>query len=210
MNRYYCKKINEEIRLDGNIGKPVWSNATEAKLLETEFGGNPSQKTTVKVLWNEEYLYIGFKCEDDEIIATYTEYNDPLYLEEVVEVFIDDNLDFKSYAEFEVNPLNTLLYYNILNDLKGNFKKFARVDKIVHTAVLRQDEQNSWSVEIAIPFSEFVTSKNNPPIAGDKWFVNFYRIDRRKSGEDEYSAWSLTGKINFHLPEKFGEMIFTE
>lgn len=41
-------------------------------------------------------------------------YNDLLYLEEVVEVFIDDNEDLKTYMEIEVNPLNALLHYVIL------------------------------------------------------------------------------------------------
>ena len=47
------------------------------------------------------------------------------------------------------------------------------------------------------------------------WRFNFYRYDRiRENGEEtgniEYSAWSPTGKINFHMPERFGIVTFKE
>ena len=57
---------------------------------------------------------------------------------------------------------------------------------------------------------EFVTASNNPPLSGDCWGINFYRIDRKENKEGEYSAWSATGKIDFHMPKKFGELIFVE
>jgi Carbohydrate-binding family 9 len=133
-----------------------------------------------------------------------------LYLEDVVEVFIDDNRDLKTYIEIEVNPLNALLHYYIQNNLVGEIAGFARVNKNVETAVYKPEGKNNWSVEIAIPFSEFVTSKKTPPDSGDVWLVNFYRIDRRNPDEDEYSAWSPTGKIAFHMPEKFGELVFVD
>jgi Carbohydrate family 9 binding domain-like len=210
MKSYLCKKINENIRIDGILAKPIWDVANEIELMETQYGGKPCQETVVKALWNEDYLYIGFRCNDDEISATMEGYNEPLYLEEVVEVFIDDNRDLKTYTELEVNPLNALLYYLIFNDIQGKFIQFARVNKTVETAVLRIEGSNVWSVEMALPFSEFVTAKNIPPVIGDSWLVNFYRIDRRKNGPDEYSAWSQTDELNFHKPEKFGELVFTE
>jgi hypothetical protein len=211
MKSYLCKKISENIILDGNIDKPVWKQAMTAELLETETGAKPRMGTTAKALWSSDYLYIGFECEDDEEMnIQLRNYNQPLYLEDVVEVFIDDNRDLKTYIEIEVNPLNALLHYYIQNNLVGEIAGFARVNKNVETAVYKPEGKNNWSVEIAIPFSEFVTSKKTPPDSGDVWLVNFYRIDRRNPEEDEYSAWSPTGKIAFHMPEKFGELVFVD
>jgi hypothetical protein len=177
--------------------------------VENVSGNAPQQLTAAKLLWNQEYLYVAFKCHDDFVYASYQGFNDRLYEEEVVEVFIDDNRDLKTYLEFEVNPLNAVLHYSLHHNLRGQFLKFARVDNRLITAVVQEPADQIWNVEIAIPFAEFVTARNIPPQPGDTWLLNLYRIDRPRNGEAEYSAWSPTKKINFHLPECFGELIFT-
>ena len=206
--QYYCTKIEDDLLLDGNVDKLQWESAKELLLVDNTTGGKPRQATTVKLLWNDKNLYVCFRCIDTYINATMTDYNDKLYEEEVVEVFIDDNRDLKTYMEFEVNPLNALLHYSIHNDLKGSKIGYARVDKNVKSAVLCDEAKGIWSVELEIPFSEFITAENIPPKTGDKWLINLYRIDRPKNKKEEYMSWSPTGKDNFHLPEKFGELIF--
>ena len=208
MKEYYCTKINKKIDIDGNADKEEWRTAQAVHLVDTETGYAPGQPTWFKMLWNDHYLYICFMCADNCIMASMTEYNDKLYEEEVVEVFIDDDTDKKTYIEVEVNPLNAVLHYCIHNDLRNGLIRFARVDKAIETAVFRDDEKGIWSVEIAIPFTEFITARNLPPQKGDRWHMNLYRIDRTASKNDEFSAWSPTGKINFHMPEKFGRLVF--
>ena len=44
------------------------------------------------------------------------------------------------------------------------------------------------------------------PDHGDRWRANFYRIDRAHDA-DEYSAWSPTGEIQFHMPNRFGYVV---
>jgi len=205
---YKCKKINHDINIDGMLNKEEWQQTEEVTLSETVTGMKPRLETTVKALWNDNYIYFAFQCSDDYVKATLTEYNDKLYEEDVVEVFIDDNRDMKTYIEVEVNPLNAVLHYSINNNLEGNFIGFARTEKKIISAVFIDETTKAWHTEIAIPLCEFVTAENNPPIPGDKWLVNFYRIDRGQEGIDEYSSWGTMDKINFHMPEKFGEIIF--
>ncbi|MCX7746727.1 MAG: carbohydrate-binding family 9-like protein [Clostridia bacterium] len=208
MKTYVCKKTDQYITIDGNFNKAEWSGIHGVTLVDTATGEQPKQETTAKMMWNDEFLYIAFYCKDTYINATLTGYNDPLFQEEVVEVFIDDNKDLKTYIELEVNPLNALLHYYIQNDLQDVIYKYARVGKEVKTAVVRDDEKGFWSAEMAVPLKEFTTAPNMPPKPGDKWFFNFYRIDRPKDGNDEYCAWSPTGKLYFHVPQKFGELVF--
>jgi len=40
--------------------------------------------------------------------------------------------------------------------------------------------------------------------------VNFCRIDRPPGVPRELSAWSPTGRANFHTPERFGILEFAE
>jgi len=208
-NIYRCKKIDHELKIDGMVNKEEWQQAEEAILSETVAGMKPRLETSVKSMWNDNFIYFAFQCSDDYVKAAMTEFNDRLYEEDVVEVFIDDNRDMKTYIEIEVNPLNAVLHYSISNNLKGSFIGFGRTEKKIISAVSINDTTKEWSTEIAIPLSEFITAENNPPIPGDKWLVNFYRIDRGQDAVDEYSSWGTTGKINFHMPEKFGELIFT-
>ncbi len=205
---YYCKKIDYDLNLDGNVGEPKWELAEQVLLVDNSTGAKAQQATTAKLLWNDKNLYVCFSCVDTFINASMTGYNDKLYEEEVVEVFIDDNRDMKTYIEIEVNPLNALLHYRIHNNLKGDIIGYGRVDRNIKTAVLHDEVNGIWNVEIEIPFSEFVTAENIPPKKGDKWLINLYRIDRPKDKKVEYMSWSPTGKDNFHLPEKFGELVF--
>ena len=210
MKNYKCKIINNDINIDGLLGKEEWGQAEAINLTETVTGNEPRLGTEVKALCSGNYLYFLFSCNDDYVKASMTGYNDKLYEEDVVEVFIDDNSDLKTYVEIEVNPLNAVLHYFINNNLKDEIYGFSRIEQRVVSAVKIDKVNNTWCTEIAVPLSEFITARHNPPLAGDKWLVNFYRIDRGPQGEDEYSSWGNTGKINFHMPEKFGEFIFVD
>lgn len=205
---YGCVKIDKNLVVDGDLQKPEWKAAEAVALVDTVTGAGVKRKTAVKLLWSGEFLYAGFDCEDDYTCATMTGYNDRLYEEDVVEIFIDDDRDLKTYAEVEVNPLNAVLHYYIHNDLNGRIVQYARVEKTVRSAVIRDGANRGFTVELAIPFSEFVTARNSPPAKGDRWLFNLYRIDRPETGDVEYSAWSPTGLARFHMPESFGELVF--
>lgn len=43
-------------------------------------------------------------------------------------------------------------------------------------------------------------------INGD--FNKFYRIDRPEDGSDEYTAWLPLGAVNYHVPQRFWELVF--
>ncbi|GLC30881.1 carbohydrate-binding family 9-like protein [Clostridium omnivorum] len=209
MKSYNCRIIDHDINIDGLLDKEEWKQGEAVKLTETVTGERSRLDTEVKVLCSNSYLYFSFNCSDDYVKASMTNYNDKLYEEDVVEVFIDDNSDLKTYVEIEVNPLNAVLHYFINNNLAGKVYGFGRIDQKVISAVTIDEKTKKWCTEIAVPLSEFVTAKNNPPLPGDRWLINFYRIDRGMDGKDEYSSWGNTGKINFHMPEKFGELVFS-
>ncbi len=208
MENYKCRRTANPIVIDGNLNKPEWEQAQKVSLVETVTGNAPKQKTWSKLLWDDTNLYVAFYCEDDYINAKMTNYNDPIFEEEVVEIFIDDDSDRKTYIEIELSPLNTLLHYFIYNNLEGDIVTFAKVKKTMDCAIYDNREENYWAAEMAIPLHEFVTAANNPPKPGDKWRMNLYRIDRPEDGSGEYSAWQPTGAIQFHSPDKFGVLEF--
>lgn len=208
MKEYQCRQIEHELTVDGNLDKPEWQQAEWAALVNTVTGDPPKLQTKAKLLWSSRFLYAGFCCEDDHIEATMTGFNDKLYEEDVVELFITPDPVSKTYIEIEVNPLNALLHYFIANDGKGNVIGYARTEQTIQTAVGKDEKTGNWTAELAIPFRELVTAWHIPPQANDRWRFNLYRIDRRESAEPEYSAWSPTMKANFHVPDKFGQIVF--
>ena len=60
--------------------------------------------TRAAVLWDDEYLYVGFWLEEPDVRATYTTRDSMICEENDVEVFIAGE---DTYYEFELNALGT-------------------------------------------------------------------------------------------------------
>lgn len=222
---YICEFTSQGPVIDGKLDDPAWQRARAVELRRTDTGEPPRQPTIVRALWDEENLYIAFDCTDEDIWAGHSGRDSHIFKEEVVEVFINENSDGRSYVELEVNPRNTILDMYILNPgggrkLKGFFDY--EIDGL-QTAVALDGtlgeapaagpgDDRRWTVEIAIPLRELILAPNHPPRAGDRMRWNLYRIDRPGEGlgPDELSAWSPTGRLNYHVPERFGWLVFAK
>jgi hypothetical protein len=215
MKTYQCRRAPEPIGIDGNTSDPAWNLAEPVELVRNLDGGIPRFATTARLLWDDTCLYISFVCLDEEIFARMAQRDDPLWEEEVVEVFINPNGDVTGYLEYEVNPLNTLLDLYVLNRpphpahflFAWNSRGIRHAVRVKGDAQRKDSIDQSWNVEIAIPWEDFVTAPHLPPLSGDRWRINLYRIDRYQ-GQEELSAWSPTGQPTFHVPGQFGELIF--
>jgi len=180
-----------------------WAETAPVYLRDTVTAQPPRQSTWFKSGWNELELRMLFHAEDTHAWATMTKHDAPLYNEEVVEVFLDPACDLESYFEIEVNPLNAVCDLLLQRTHSGYLKDFGWHCKGLRTAVDKQAD--FWTVEMSIPFAGLATA---PPIAGQTWRANFYRIDRPKDAPDELSAWSPTGVPLFHVQKKFGVLEF--
>jgi hypothetical protein len=221
---YVVKRATAPIRIDGHLDEADWQAAEPIPLRETETGRVPNQATSVRALWDDDFLYVGFHCIDASIWSPYVLRNDPLWEQEVVEVFIDDNGNGITYLEYEINPRNALVDLSVINrdGNRDTIRFMTEWDslRLRHAAHVDGDParndtaDRSWTVEWAIPWEDFATAPNLPPRDGDTFRANFYRIDRdHRPGahpeDDEYSAWSPTGAINFHVPKRFGTLAFS-
>lgn len=215
--RYDCRRATAPIVIDGKLDDPPWQHSAPVHLVRNQDGAQPRFTTSVRLLWDQAYLYAGYRCEDTQIYGTMTERDDPLWEEEVVEIFVDANRDQISYVEIEVSPLNTLLDLFVLNrsphparylfdwDSEG-IRHAVYVDGDPHQ---RETQDRSWSAELAIPWEDFLTAPRLPPAVGDKWRANLYRIDQFQ-GQEELYAWAPTRCETFHVPQYFGELVFVE
>lgn len=207
--RCVCNKVKPNSCLD------IWQNAETVIFVRNDNGGPLPEvfATRAKLLWDDRNLYIRIECSDPYIWATKTGSKEPLWEEEVIEIFIDPDRDGKNYIELEVNPLNNILTLLIpAAEEKGRWKENARFElKGFKTEVVCLDK--GWVVNASIPFENFKPWTNVPPKDGDVWGFNLYRIERPiKDSPQEWvlMAFSPTFKDDFHIPELFGEIVFNK
>lgn len=212
---YTCYRALIPLEIDGHLDDRAWEAAPWVPLVRAGTGGQPRQTTRACLLWDDDYLYVAFRCADDDIWGTTTERDQPIYDQEVVEVFLDADCDGRGYVEIEVSPLNAVLdLYMLLRDdvqrgLWGwDSEGLLTAVQVCGDATRRGTPDREWTVEMAIPFSDFFTAPHRPPLPGDEWLFNLYRIDRSPVGDD-YSAWSPPLRLNYHTPACFGRLVYS-
>lgn len=176
-------------------------------LLDARHGGRPRLPTSVRVGLRAQALCVRFDGADAGIVATFTGHDDPLWKEDVFEVFLAPTADPPAaYYEFEVNPLGALFDARIESPNRGRngMRVLTEWDCPGFEArVKRWEDSRHWSASLRIPLRSLWIGPALPPV----WRANFYRIDRGTGGgADEHSAWSPTfaDPADFHAPDRFG------
>ena len=176
-------------------------------LRRTTDGGTPRLPTSVAAYYDDDFLTVIFRAGDDEIVATYFGHDEPLWQEDVVEIFLGPN-GLTPYFEIEVNPLGTTFDARI--DSPDGIRATMTTDLAWACtglfAALRRDEGRELHVVIRLPF----VSLGAAPRSGDEWRANFFRIDRSATHGDDFSAWQPTLKTpaDFHVASAFGALRF--
>ena len=210
---YEVSRTSTPVQVDGKLDDAVWNKVAPLGDFRQNLDGLASvAKTEARMLYDDDFLYVSFRCPDKNIWATMKVRDQHLWLEEVVEVFVQADPHKGSYIELEVNPLGTMLdiylldirkplHYESWNSqrLKWGIQLFGTVDG--------KDGDREWTCEIALPIEDVVTAPNLPPRVGDRWRLNLYRVEQRPTPAS--LAWSPTFQEDFHVPAMFGEIIFT-
>ena len=237
---YVCYKTTEEIIIDGKLDEKSWKKAAFSELF-TDIEGpkqpEPIHKTKVKILWDDNYLYIGAFLEEPHIWASYTERESVIFHENDFEIFIDPNGDTHNYYELEINALNTIWDLLLTKPYRDHGKAINSWDVVgMKSNVFLKGTINDptdideyWSVEFALPWSslkEYAT-ENRKPNNGDQWRINFSRVQWQREIEDgQYKkristesgktfpesnwVWSPQGVIAMHQPETWGYLQFSD
>ncbi len=75
--------------------------------IEGDVKPKPWFRTRVKMLWDDEYFYVGAELEEPHLWATQTAHDSVIFHENDFEVFIDPDGDNHDYYEYEINALGT-------------------------------------------------------------------------------------------------------
>lgn len=210
--------------LDGEFADWPWEKIEALNLVRSEDGGEPKQPTLVRLGYSDDALYVRFECKDRDIWWTMENHNDPIYDEEVVEIFIEAGSETPpSYYEFELSPGGIVFWARANNpnfDRSGMTLEMIDVEGCaLNWIVDRYEDENSWVATVEIPWGEISSGDDLP----ETWRANFYRIDRPSPAKDktsvagaemstptitesEFSAWSptLVSPADYHRPQRFG------
>jgi len=199
-------------RIDGVLDDAAWAAATPLTLVDSLDGSKPQLRTTVRLLWDDAALYVAFDCEDPDVWGTFRNRDDPLYTQEVVEVFLDADADGKTYNEIEVSPHNVLFdaYFPARRqgmDLSWDSGVLSAV-KVAGTIDDPSDHDQGWTVEMRIPFDHLASVPRLPPRSGDRWRFNLYRLDLpdRKNAQGQALSPLFVG--DFHALDRFAWLVF--
>lgn len=219
---YTCYRVDGKLKIDGKLNEAAWQKAeATAPFVDISGEGFPTPKyeTTAKMLWDDEYLYVGAVLEEDNIKARLTQRDTIIYYDNDFEVFIDPDSDGQNYFEIETNARGVI--FDLMLDKAyrsgGNFMvqwdcpglKVA----IHHEGTLNKakDTDKYWSVEMAIPHQALTMNFNNPLKAGNTWRINFSRVQwLKEKGPEENWVWSPTGRIDMHMPDRWGYLYFSD
>ena len=214
--RYEVRRANQAIVIDGKPDEKAWAAAGKIELIfPWEFQTGAKQKTTVRLLWDDQNLYVSYECEDADIVAFHTAHDDPTYLDDAVEIFINPMPSQTGiYYGLEMN-VRAVLYDYVMYESKYLFKPFdlqgVRLATFVDgTLNMRGDRDKGWSLEVAIPWANFEALSKRPAI-GTIWAANINRWDGVEP-DRRMSNWSdpLQPRPNPHVPARFGQLVFVQ
>jgi hypothetical protein len=186
---YLVRRAVSPITVDGDLSEFAWASVPQIDGFQRILNdyGRVLHATRARMVWDDEALYLAFACRDPEMWALYTQEDDPMWSEEVVEAFIDPDGDGRDYLEVEVNPLNAVVDLHIgsispewVSDRDWDIAGLRTAVAVHGTVNDSTDTDVGWTVEIAIPWSAFEPTivGGARPQVGDRWRLNLYRIER--------------------------------
>jgi hypothetical protein len=182
--------------IDGNLADPVWARAvpfTEFTQQSPDEGEKPSQRTEVRILYDNQAIYFGVRCFDTDpktIVATSTRrdresFSDAIWLD------LDTRGDGRSAWHFEVSAAGVQrdgIRTGDDPDNQINWDWDATWD-----AAVRRDSEG-WTAEIAIPLSQLRYNA----ASNVAWRMEIRRFIARRS---EIDQWIYISRLDY------GEML---
>ena len=213
---YVVHRAKGAIEIDGVLAESAWDRADKAGPFVRSLDGKPaSAATEVRLLWDDDYLYVAFLAEDTNVSGAFFKDDEKLYTSNVVEIFLDPSGDGSHYDEIEVAPTNALFDASFAGGARQGMdlswssraKHAVRVDGTLNDP---RDVDRGWTVELAIPFASLTGMPKPRPQRGDRWKFNLYRLRQGPGQPDEGQAYSPPMRGDFHALDRFATMRFED
>ena len=182
-------KTSERITVDGELNEPAWNQteaATNFTQTEPETDQAASQKTVVRVLYDQDNLYFGihaFDTEPNRVIISELKKDFDLDNGDTVEIVLDTFRDERNGYMFGINAAGAKWDGQMTNEGRETNTNWDAVWQ-----VRTRQTEDGWTAEIAIPFRTLKFRESDV----QTWGINFKRNLRRRNEE---SFWSPLPRI---------------
>jgi hypothetical protein len=182
--------------IDGDLNDAVWQTAPEITAFtqhDPDDGKPATQKTVVKVAYDDQALYIAARMEDARPVTTLLGRRDNSLESDWFRIFIDAQHDRSTGAGFWVNPSNVQIDMILYNDIYDDWSW----DAVWRSAA--KIVPGGWVVEAKIPYSQL----RFPDRAHHVWGINF---SRRTASNKEVDWLVNTPKGQSGMCSRFADL----
>jgi hypothetical protein len=206
----YARKSLQVVRIvgagpsiDGKLEESVWQlspPATDFIQFEPRPGQPASQKTEIRIAYDDDAFYVGARMYDthaDSIVAQLARRDNEVYSDWIY-VAIDSYYDRRTAFAFGVNPKGVKVDVLVFDDTNDDESWDAVWDAATRTDSL------GWTAEFRIPFSQlrFSTARDQPD-AETVWGFNALRKIAR---HNEEAWWSPLRRDANAMVSAFGDL----
>lgn len=196
--KYFTNRVQGSITLDGIPNEDAW-NVVEWGGDFTQWQPNegqpPSQQTNFKILYDDKFLYIAYRCHDlapDSIIKRMGRRDE--FPGDWVEINIDSYHDLRTAFSF------TLSVSGVRNDefVSDNGNNWDPSWNPIWFAKTNVDDKG-WTAEAKIPFSQLRYGNEKEKVWG-------FQVMRRIFRKEERSTWQYIPQNSGVWVSSFGEL----
>jgi hypothetical protein len=186
------------IEVDGKLDDAPWRDAEpgyDFHIWDPDRGKNPSESTVFKVAYDENALYFGVACHEDDPakVARCLSRRDQIKDSDLVSIYLDPYLDRSTGYNFRVNPAGVQEDAYMFNDGERD------PDWNAVWEAETSSDADGWYTEVRIPFS----SIRYRPSESMTWGLQMYRYMHRR-GED--TAWVTWDREKSGFVSRFGTL----
>ena len=172
--------------------------------------------TQVRMLWDEEQLYVLFIATAPDAWSTLADRDDRLWNEEVVEFYADPDGDGANCVEIEVNPLGAVLDLHCPDEreeqhwrpqAQWHAEGMRWAVRGMRSPEVRADE--AWMVELSVPWAAMPEVTREPFEGAESLRVNLCRCQMRPDGTGELTSWTAATK-RFSELDVMGRLLLVE
>jgi hypothetical protein len=188
-----------QIVLDAKLDEPAWRAAspiTAFTQFDPEEGRPATQRTEVRILYDDDALYVGAKMYDDQGAAGVTTRlvrRDAPFDSDFLDIEIDGYHDHLSRALFTVNPSGSK------GDQIGVGTSCCDESWDPVWEAATHIDSDGWTAEVRIPYSQLRFSRDSVQV----WGLQIGRLIKRR---DEGDVWSFTRKNEAGGPSRYGHL----
>lgn len=182
---YTIHSADNSPSVDGRLDDAVWNKNNEFPTLKVPGAlpgqyFEPKEKTDGYICHDKDNLYIALKCYNPDNARVAAK-------DEDIEIFVDTNLDRKTYYRFILNPAGKVSEDDTLNtSWNGAWTAATEI------------HDGFWTAEVTIPLDSLELS----PLTGNSWGINVGRTSR-KAGEGAHIALTTNKGMYYHQVSRY-------